>query len=200
MKNIYTITAYTENTVGLLSRITAIFTRRHISIQTLNVSETEKKGVFRFTIVVRETEDMVNKVVKQIRKIIEVIHADFHTDNMLVSTQLGLFKIEMIEEQYANNVRMLAAKYAARELARSGNMIVFEKTGNREALEAFLGELSSFGEVEYARSGRVALTVRSIPLREIIPQLPTMNNYEEDYSMEHHEQLEDFVAKINGNH
>ncbi len=198
-KNNYTITAYTENTVGLLSRITAIFTRRHINIKSLNVSETEKKGISRFTVVICETEDMTSKVVKQIRKIVEAMYVDFHTDNMIISTQLGMFKIKMVEEQYANNVRLLAQKFDASEMARSGNMIVFQKTGNREELEAFLAELRTFGEVEYARSGRVALSIRSIPLRKIMALLPAMHNYEDNYTMDHHGELEDLEVSMNGN-
>jgi len=198
-KNNYTITAYTENSVGLLSRITAIFTRRHINIKSLNVSETEKKGISRFTIVVCETEDMVNKMTKQIRKIVEAMRVDFHTENMLISTQLGLFKIEMKEEQYANNVRLVAEKNNAKELARSGNMVVFQKVSNREGLEAFFAELRKFGEVEYARSGRVALSMRSIVLKKILTELPTINNYEAEYTMDHHGKLEDLEVKLNGN-
>lgn len=198
-KNNYTITAYTENTVGLLSRITAIFTRRHINIKSLNVSETEKKGISRFTVVICETEEMTSKVVKQIRKIVEAMYVDFHTDNMIMATQLGMFKIKMIEEQYANNVRLLAQKFDAIEMARSGNMIVFQKTGNREELEAFLVELRTFGEVEYARSGRVALSIRSIPLRKIMALLPVIHNYEDNYTMDHHKALEDLEVSKNGN-
>ncbi len=200
MENIYTITAYTENTVGMLSRITAIFTRRHINIESLSVSETEKKGIARFTIVIRQPEEMVNKVVKQIRKIVEVMRVDFHTDNMLLAIQLGLFKIEMKEEQYANNVRILAAEHKATELARSGNMMVFQKIGSRVELEDFLGALDDFGEVEYARSGRVALSLRSIALKRILEELPEINNYDEGYKMDHHGKLEKLVSSKNGRH
>lgn len=198
-KNDYTITAYTENTVGLLSRITAIFTRRHINIRSLNVSETEKKGISRFTIVIRETEEMTNKIVKQIRKIVEVMYVDFHTDNMIIATQLGLFKIKMLEEQYANNVHLVGQKFEATEIARSGNIVVFQKTGNREELETFLAALRVYGEVEYARSGRVALSIRSIPLRTIMSLLPSIHNYEDNYTMDHHGELEDLEVNLNGN-
>ena len=64
----YNITVFTENYVGLLNRITIIFTRRHINIESLTVSASELPGIHRFTIVVYVTENMVKKVVKPLKK------------------------------------------------------------------------------------------------------------------------------------
>ncbi len=65
----YTLSVFTTNTVGLLNRITIIFTRRRLNIESLTVSETERRGVSRFTIVIRsETRDVVEKLVRQIRR------------------------------------------------------------------------------------------------------------------------------------
>jgi len=69
MLTTYTISVFTTNTVGLLNRITIIFTRRRLNIECLTVSETERKGVSRFTIVIRnENREFVEKLVRQIRK------------------------------------------------------------------------------------------------------------------------------------
>lgn len=59
MKELYTITAFSENHIGLLNRITIVFTRRHINIESLTVSATEIKGIHRFTIAVEETKEQV---------------------------------------------------------------------------------------------------------------------------------------------
>ena len=64
----YNITAYTENQVGLLNRIAIIFSRRKINIESLNVSPSEIEGIHRFNIVIAETEDVVEKLAKQIEK------------------------------------------------------------------------------------------------------------------------------------
>lgn len=173
----YTLVVYTENMVGLLSRITGVFTRRHINIESLTVSETEIKGISRFTIVVVETADMMRKVVGQIRKIVEVIHADFYEDPELISSQVGLFKVQMRDPNSLISLESLAAQNNARILARYGNNIVLEKTGNRAMLEAFLRELNAYGSTEYVRSGRVSLSVVGLQLREILPQLPELNGY-----------------------
>ena len=69
----YTISIYAENNVGLLSRVSAIFLKRHINIDSLNTSMSEIENIFRFVIVAQLSEEQVKKIVKQIEKQIEVI-------------------------------------------------------------------------------------------------------------------------------
>ena len=75
----YTVSIYTENNVGLLNRISAIFLKRHINIESFTTSECEIENVFRFIIVVEMTESGIEKVIKQIEKQVDVIKAFHHT-------------------------------------------------------------------------------------------------------------------------
>ena len=61
MNEQFTISIFTENHIGILNRITIIFTRRHINIESITASETEAHGIFRYTIVVTDTRDHVKK-------------------------------------------------------------------------------------------------------------------------------------------
>ena len=79
-KTSYTISIYSENNVGLLNRISAIFLKRHINIESLTTSQSEIKDVFRFIIIVNVEEDKVKKLIKQIEKQVDVIKAYYHTD------------------------------------------------------------------------------------------------------------------------
>ncbi len=63
MENVFNISIFTENSVGMLNRITIIFTRRHINIESITASESELEGIHRYTIVVKEQEEVVSKVV-----------------------------------------------------------------------------------------------------------------------------------------
>ncbi|MEG0162435.1 MAG: acetolactate synthase small subunit [Mucinivorans sp.] len=79
----YIITVYTENTVGVLNRITNIFTRRKINIESLTVGETHHKGISQMTIISFSDEATIAKVIKNIERIVEVIKAsltDVETD------------------------------------------------------------------------------------------------------------------------
>ena len=80
-KKNYTISVYTENNVGLLHRLSAIFLKRHINIESFSTSESEIKDVYRFIIVVKMTKSGVGKVTKQIDKLVEVIKAFYLTDS-----------------------------------------------------------------------------------------------------------------------
>ncbi len=188
MEKYYTFSIYTENTVGLLSRITAVLTRRHINIESLTVSETERIGISRFTLVIKVIEDMAIKVCKQLSKIVEVIHAEYHEDADLITSQLAIFKVNIDTSNLAriSSIEALANQNNARLLAKTDKLLVLEKTGNRASLEAFLESLRSYGETEYVRSGRIAITMSGIRLKEILPQLADLNNYP-GYSMAHHE-------------
>ncbi len=76
-KEDYLITVYTENNVGLLNRIATIFSRRKINIESLNTAASEREGIHRFTIVVRETEEGVRKLSQQIEKQVEVFEVSY---------------------------------------------------------------------------------------------------------------------------
>jgi acetolactate synthase-1/3 small subunit len=89
----YTISIYSENNVGLLNRISDIFLKRHINIESLNVSKSEIDGISKFTIVINTSEDWTQKIVKQIEKQIEVVRAFYHTDEEMIFQQSALFKI-----------------------------------------------------------------------------------------------------------
>lgn len=174
----YTITIYTENEVGLLSRITAIFTRRHINIKSLNVSETERKGISLFTFVIEVKESMVITITKQINRIVEVIHAEYYEDADLICSQVGLFKVELDNPERMPALEAITMQNGAKILCRTKKCVFLENTGNRKTLEGFLDALKAFGKTEYVRSGRVAMTVTdSIRLSEILEQLADLNSY-----------------------
>ena len=93
MKKKFTISIYSENNVGLLNRISAIFLKRHINIESLTTSQSEIKDVFRFIIIVNVEEHKVKKLIKQIEKQVDVIKAFYHTDEETIFQELSLIHI-----------------------------------------------------------------------------------------------------------
>ena len=77
----FTVSVYTEYNVGLLHRISAIFLKRHINIESFTTSESEIKNVYRFIIVVKMTKSGIERVIKLIEKQVEVIKAFYHRDD-----------------------------------------------------------------------------------------------------------------------
>jgi len=93
-KQLYSVSIYTENNIGLLNRISAIFQRRHINIESLNTSPSEIEGVSKFTIVVNMNEVNIKKILGQIEKQVEVIKAYYHSLDNIIYQIAGLFKIK----------------------------------------------------------------------------------------------------------
>jgi acetolactate synthase, small subunit len=92
---LYTISIYSENNVGLLNRISAIFLKRHINIESLTTSLSEIPDVFRFVIVVMVTEPQAQKLVQQIEKQVDVIKAFYHTDEETIFLETALYKVKL---------------------------------------------------------------------------------------------------------
>ena len=92
-QKLFTLQVYTENIAGILNQITAVFTRRQINIESLNVSPSSIKGVHKYTITAYSDEEMMKKVVKQIEKKIDVVKAHFYTNADLFLVEVALFKL-----------------------------------------------------------------------------------------------------------
>jgi acetolactate synthase-1/3 small subunit len=167
-KNLYTISVYTENNIGLLNRISAIFQRRHINIESLNISPSEIEGVSKFTIVVRMTEEHVKKIIGQIEKQVEVIKAYYHDDHDTIYQISGLFKIKselLFEEPQIQNI---IKESNARIVTVNTSFFVLEKSGKQEEVVALYNQLNVFGIMQYTRSGRVAITKEEMKISTLL--------------------------------
>ena len=94
MKKIFTISIYSENTIGTLNRVTTCFIRKHVNIESITGSESEITGIYRFTITVNEELTTVQKLIKHIEKQIEVFRAFYHEEEGITHIQVALFKIK----------------------------------------------------------------------------------------------------------
>ena len=165
---LYTVSIYTENSIGLLNRISAIFQRRHINIESLNTSETEIEGVSRFTIVVEMTEEQIKKIIGQLEKQVEVIKAYYHRDEDTIYQESCLFKIKsdlLFEERQIQNI---IKESHARIVTVNKEFFVIEKSGRKEEIELLYRELSVFGIMQFTRSGRIAVTKDEMKISQML--------------------------------
>jgi acetolactate synthase-1/3 small subunit len=153
-----TLSVFTENRVGLLARVTSVFTRRNVNIESLTVSESEVSGIHRFTIVARVTRDLADKMAAQLEKQVEVIKAFVHDEAQVIHRDLALYKIELPQGAEGEVLGRVLGDHGARELLREADFCVIEKTGSPGDIAALLIALEPFGVLEFVRSGSVALT------------------------------------------
>ena len=158
-RRLYTVIIFSENTVGLLNQITIIFTRRQLNIETLSVSPSAIPGIHKFTITTYADEVMIEKVVKQIDKRVDILKSYYNTDEDLVSQEIALYKLATDKFIRMGGVEDLIRKYDARILEINEDCVVVEMNGHYEETQALFHELSDrIGVLQFIRSGRVAIT------------------------------------------
>ncbi len=177
MKKEYTISVFSEHKVGLLHRISVIFSRRKLNIESLNTSESEVRGIYRFTIVVNTTEDMAKTLAKQIEKQIGILKAFYHTVDEIVYQEIALYKVPTAAFAEGDEVESLIRKHNARILTVEPEYIVVEKTGHKQETRQLFRELEPYGILQFARSGRIALTKQN---KEISAYLKEIDNYQKE--------------------
>jgi acetolactate synthase-1/3 small subunit len=166
--NRYTISIYTEDNVGLLNRISAIFLKRHINIISITSSESEISNIFRFIIVVQVDFIQIKKLVKQIEKQIEVIAAFYHTDDETIFLETALYKVKsesLFEERQIQNI---IKESRANMVTVKPEYFVIEKTGWREETEDLYQKLKTYGLLQFVRSGRISVSKKSMEISKFL--------------------------------
>ena len=158
-KTLYTITIFSENTVGLLNQITIIFTRRGMNIETLSVSPSAIEGIHKFTITTFTDEESIRKIIKQIDKRVGIIKAYYNTNDDLVHQEIALYKISTEKLLSLGSIEDIVRRYNIRILDMTEAWVVLEKTGHYAETQALFKELSErTGVLQFIRSGRIAIT------------------------------------------
>ena len=167
----YTISVYSENNIGLLNRISAIFLKRHINLESFSTSESEIPNVFRFVIVVNIAPEKVHKVVQQIEKQIDVIKAYYHTDEETIFQENALYKVKsssLFEERQIQNI--IKDSHAS-IVTVSREFFVIEKTGFRHETEQLYKDLRPYGLMQFVRSGRISVTKSEMQVSSLLGEI-----------------------------
>ena len=151
----YIVIAFTENQIGVLNRITALYLRRKINIESLKVSESSIRGISMFVISAFTTRD---KLVKQLRNIIDVIQVEYYSNEELITQEIALYKITSKIFRESGTVDRIVREWNARIIEMNPQYVVVEKTGTREDIDAMRSELEQQQLLtEFTRSGTVVL-------------------------------------------
>ena len=179
MEKEFTLSIFTENKIGLLHRLTIIFTRRKINLDSFTASESEVKGVYRFTIVVKTTLDQVQKVVKQLEKQIGVLKAFYFDESEIVHQEIALYKVPTKALAHGNDVETLIRRHNAHILTVEPEYIIIEKAGHKHETQELFNKLLPYGVLQFARSGRVAVTKQIKEITSYLRDLEEANKYSE---------------------
>lgn len=162
-EKLYTISVFTENNVGLLHQISMIFSRRCLNIESLAVCACSIDGVHKFTITCRSNRAMMEHVVKQIEKRVDVLKAFLNTDDEIVFQEVALYKVPT-EGVLHSDIEEIVRVNGARVLEIQPEYTIFEKTGHTDEVTQLLEKLKPLGLRQFVRSGRVAVTKATMEL------------------------------------
>lgn len=157
-KQLFTISAFSENNVGVLNQVTIIFTRRCINIESISTGTTSIPGIYKITITAYSTRHAMEKVVKQIEKRIDIVKAFLHTDDEIVYQEVALYKVPTPAMLHESNLEAIIRHHNARILEITPEYTVLEKTGHFNETEALFEELKRYDIRQFVRSGRAAVT------------------------------------------
>ena len=158
-KTLYTIIVHSENIAGILNQITAVFTRRQINIESLNVSASSIKGVHKYTITCWTTPDVIDKVVTQIEKKIDVIQAHYFTDEEICQREVAMYKVATPEFQANPEASKVIRRYSAHIVEVNPTFSIVEMVGMSDDITSLYQELKQLNCVlQFVRSGRIAVS------------------------------------------
>ena len=158
-KTLYTLLVYSENIAGILNQITAVFTRRQVNIESLTVSASSIPGVHKYTITAWSDEDQIIKITKQIEKKIDVVKANYFTDDQLFIRETGLYKLSTELVMQNPEISRAIRRFEASITEVNPTYVIVMKHGVTEQIVNLYRALDEFGCVlQYTRSGRIAVT------------------------------------------
>ncbi len=145
-----------ENEPGVLSRVSGLFSGRGFNIESLNVAATLDPGVSHMTITTVGEEQIIEQIVKQLRKLVCVIKVVDFGDMATVEREMALFKVNADESKRGEILRIVDI-FRCKVVDVSLTDFTIEATGTHDKLEAIINLLSRFGIKEIARTGTVAM-------------------------------------------
>lgn len=154
--NKYILSVLVENRAGVLSKVTALFSRRGFNINSLAVGVTQDETVSRITIEVSGDESTVEQVSKQLNKLVDVIKIKTLKGEDAVKRGLVLVKIKTSQKNRSEIIQITDI-FRAKIVDVSQNTVTAEMTGNDSKIQAFIDILEPFGIEEIVRTGMVAL-------------------------------------------
>ncbi len=152
----HVLSVLVENEPGVLSRVAGLFSGRGFNIESLNVAPTLEAGVSHMTITTSGDDQIMEQIVKQLRKLITSIKVVSFQDIQAVEREMLIIKVQADDSRRAEVLR-IADIFRCKVIDVSLVDVTLEATGNHEKLHAITNLLAKFGIKEMARTGTVAM-------------------------------------------
>ena len=155
----HTISVVVQNRFGVLTRIAGLFSGRGFNIDTLNVGPTQNDKISRMTIVVVGNDQVLEQVVKQLKKLVDVLEVHDFKDGDVIDRELILLKVKA-NSSTRPEVMQICDIFRAKIVDVQPSSLAIEVTGDESKIDKFLALMKPFGILELSRTGRIALPRR----------------------------------------
>lgn len=153
----HTISLLVNNKPGVLVRIAHVFARRGFNIDSLVVSPTVNEKYSSMTVVSTGAPDILDQIMKQVEKLVDVIHVKEHNPQDSLSRELALFKVEFAEKQRTDIIQ-ITDHFKGETIDFTMNSMVIQVTGSSEKLDAVEKLLSNYNLIEMIRTGKIVIS------------------------------------------
>jgi len=154
--NRHTISVVVENKFGVLARVAGMISGRGFNIDSLNVAPSHDPALSRMTMVLNGDDAALDLCTKQLRKLVNVVEVEDFKEEQAVARELILVKVRA-NTQNRSEIVQIADIFRAKIIHLSHDSLIIELTGDEGKVSAFLGLFETFGVLELARTGRLAL-------------------------------------------
>jgi acetolactate synthase-1/3 small subunit len=153
---LHTISLYVNNKPGVLVRVALVFSRRGYNIESLVVSPSALGGFSRMTVTCSGDPETLEQIIKQLAKLIDVVHAIDHTGDPSYEVEIALLKLECALDQ-RTEILQIAEHYSAKVVDYTSQSLMLRVYGSSEKLDAFTELLRAFSLREVVRSGKILM-------------------------------------------
>jgi acetolactate synthase-1/3 small subunit len=154
--DVHTLSLYVNNKPGVLVRVALVFARRGYNIESLVVSPAARGDFSRMTITCSGDRETLEQIIKQLAKLVDVVHAIDHTGDDSYETEIALLKLESRLDQ-RTEILQIAEHYGAKVVDYGSESLMLRVYGDSEKLDAFLALLGPLGLTELVRSGKILM-------------------------------------------
>ena len=153
---IHTISLFVNNAPGVLVRVALVFSRRGFNIESLVVSPSAEGHFSRMTITCSGDPETLEQIIKQLAKLVDVVHAIDHTRDLAYETEIALIKI-LCPIEGRTQILQIAEHFKARVVDYGPESLILQAYGSSEKLDALISLLRPYSIAELVRSGKLLM-------------------------------------------
>lgn len=162
MERRFTISVLTVREASALLRVIATIGRHRLGIESVASGDAGDAELSRHTVVVRAAPDRIRRAMKQLGSALGVVEADYYPEGETLDREMALYKLSVDLAAGGEALERLVRQRRARVVLGGPDYVVIEKTGGGEEIDELLRRLEPFGVIEFARTGRVRVTMAAV--------------------------------------